>query len=1394
MDTIDWLITKCETWASGMDFKFLVQDTLLFSIGYDAGQMRLDKSSFDLLASEIRTTVYLAVASNQCPVESWFRMGRSLVPDSFALVSWSGTMFEYLMPCLWMRFYDGTLLGRCVRGAVQEHIDYAKTLNQEWHGVALPWGMSESAFNRQSAEGDYQYRAFGCPTVALKRGQDRDYVVAPYASMLAMLVVPQKAMKNLLLLEHLGALGPYGFHDAVDYSRPTAYGELAVVKNYMAHHIGMSLASLSNYLLGNIWQERFHNNPLSASAELLLHERAPRQLTIARVTASKDSSTGPRINRGHKSNEGDNQPVSGSLALQSVHTPNPRGALLGSKVFTVYVTAAGSGYAMCDNRYLYRWRNDGTQDMSGQFLYIRTTEKDKKRCFSATYQPTAVRGDSYRAAFAVDSATFERVDGHLQTTTKIVVSTANRAEVRHIQLNNNSQKDSITVELTSYGEVVLQSPSGDRAHPAFGNLFVDTEWLPAEKGLIARRRSRAVDDPHIYMVHVLGISPSAAERCQAAIEYETDRSRFIGRGRSPRAPRAQDWDAMPLGQGCTGSVLDPIFCIRIRLTIAPMQQETLSFTTSLLPNSATRVDAVNLAGYFSDIASAERAIEVASSEMIEELRDMSLPAENATVYQRLYDELLYTNRLLTAPDKLAIVRHGQPSLWSIGVSGDLPILLLLIDNEGGVSTISKALTAHRFLLRKGVKVDLVIFNVQPATYQMDLTDRIMSTVYTFTDAALIDRNTDGGVFVRRKDVMEPHVADTLQAFARLIVYCDARSKKNSIFSIETMNRLEDPIWNPAPPPFVPSGEVVHETGALDSKTRNLLMSEVKRVWSVDAHPPTSSSPDLDDFSLGGGDDADNRQNNSDGIVVSPGPSSKMKKGKRGITSPSFLNPASITSSAYSPLLSPAHTSPSHISSRSIKRRYSSRSMASKADKDSLEMWNGYGGVSPQGYYEIHIDHDTLPPAPWSNVIGTPNGAGTLVSETGGGFTWAWNSGRYRLTPWSNDPVVDPVGEVIYIRDDTDGKYWSPTPRPTLPAASGFKYSPRYVVQHKFGKTEFHHERLEIESVLQVGVSSNPAISAKISLLRLYNRSNRTRRLSVFGYIDWVCGDQRENTQNHIVTNQISAPHNVRCVSARRTYDEQAANNLAYFACTGQPGKDAHHEGNFTGAVRVETITCDRRQFIGRNRTLARPQALETLAWEERFGAALDPCAASHILVTIEPGQYADVLFLLGAEADSPNEQKVQKVVKDLCNVETAQEHLRVACEEWERRLNVVQVNTPHAPTNHLLNRWALYQTMSCRFWGRSAFYQSSGAFGFRDQLQDCLAIARCEPKVVREHILKCAGRQFPEGDVLHWWHEYPIHGVRTRISDDLAWYVPRPFFFVNNKRKHFSILSYSLLI
>ena len=382
-------------YAMEMDFRFLFDDSReLFSIGYQTTSHTFDASFYDLLASEARLASFVAIAKNDVQVDHWFRLGRTLTraAGETSLVSWSGSMFEYLMPALVMRSLPQTLLEQTYRTSVRRQISFAEERD-------VPWGVSESAYNMRDRHMTYQYRAFGIPDLALKRGLGRDLVIAPYATVLAAMIDLRDALPNLARLERAGALGAYGFRDALDYTRPDPGRRFAIVQNYMAHHIGMSMVALANVLLSRVWQRRFHADPLVQSAELLLHERVPRRLHLqdAQVADPEEALPSPEVHR------------AAVREIDTPHTPQPHVALLGTTPYTVMVSQGGGGYSQFDDRAVTRWRADATCDDSGQFCYVRDVATGRQ--WSTAYQPTCADADWYHVLMASDRVTFHRADG-----------------------------------------------------------------------------------------------------------------------------------------------------------------------------------------------------------------------------------------------------------------------------------------------------------------------------------------------------------------------------------------------------------------------------------------------------------------------------------------------------------------------------------------------------------------------------------------------------------------------------------------------------------------------------------------------------------------------------------------------------------------------------------------------------------------------------------------------------------------------------------------------------------------------------------------------------------------------------------------------------------------------
>ena len=1226
------IANQAYAFVTDMDFTFLYDASRkLFTIGYHPDLFAPDASYYDLLASEARLASFLAIAKNDVPVEHWFRLARTLnrSAGSTALVSWSGSMFEYLMPLMVMRTLPFTILDETYHGVLDRHIAHGRS-----RGV--PWGVSECAYNVRDRHQTYQYRAFGVADLALKRGLDRELVIAPYAAGLAALVDPSRAIANLRRLESLGALGDYGFYDALDYSRPEPGQRFAIVRTHMAHHLGMTLVSLTNVLVRDIWQDRFHADPLVQSAQLLLHERVPRRLMLQEAQ--------------------DAQPVHVRVAseidrpvVREVNTSEstaPQVALLGALPYTVMLNQNGGGYSRYESLAVTRWRADSTRDDLGQFCYVK--ELTDGRVWSTSHQPVCARASRSSAWLASDRVTLHRVDGDIETRTEITVVPADCAEVRRVTLTNTGY-EARDVELTSYGEIVMAPPDADRAHPAFSNLFVETEWHAWCTAITATRRPRSPDEPRLWCVHVVDTGP---ERI-GDVSCETDRARFIGRGRSLRDPAAMSADSAL--SGTTGAVLDPIFALRTRVRVSPGHAVSVAFTTLV---ATSRNAAFELAGRYHDAHASQRALDFTWTSTQLELRELGITPASAATFQEIATQLLYRGGTLGAPlDELRRNRGSQARLWSYGISGDLPIVLATIDSMDGLPTLCDLLSAHRYWRRRGLSVDLVVINGSPHDYLQELRDAISEAIVSKNDVALVDKA--GGVFVRPRDGFQPDDYLMLSATARVHLSCDGRTLTRLLESAQaTRGESNDPL--PA-----------------ETVTRTLERSTPRSI-------PLLASP--------------------------------VERGAlRSIVS------------ALRPLLSP-------LIPRILRARAGPVDVAQK--QKPLQFDNGIGGFDEHGNYQMQVGDGQLPPAPWANVIGNPFG-GFLVTERGAGCTWAENAYFYRLTPWHNDPVSDPTSDVIYLRDLDSGAVWSATPAP--------KNDGVYRVRHGAGTSSFEHERDGIRTVLHLGMPDDAA--AKLSLLTITNRRNGPRRLSITAFVEWTLGARREDTQYQVRTRFISE-HNA--IIAQNHFDAQFTEWVA-FLTTSEP---------------VTSYSGDRQSFIGRNGSIADPAALTDAGLDGATGVALDPCAALQMTLVLAPGETREITVVLGA---APNESDARKLMDRLRATPRANDALARSLTAWDARLGLLSVRTPDPAFDIMVNRWSLYQALSCRMWARTGLYQSSGAYGFRDQLQDVMAFVYAEPGIARAHILRAAARQFLEGDVQHWWHAHSGRGVRTRFSDDLAW-------------------------
>ena len=1179
-DSLLTLAEKADRLAMGMDFSFLHdRETRTFFIGYNLSFDRMDDHRYDLLASEARLASYIAIAKGDVPAEHWFHLGRPISRSSgpLTVLSWNGSMFEFLMPALLIRSAPGQLLGQSEQAAVDIQRRYGDRLG-------LPWGVSEAAFAARDTAQNYQYRAFGVAGLGMRQGLAEDYVVAPYASALALSVRPGPAVDNLRRLEALGIRGRYGFYDAVDFT-PSRLPETAThvpVCTYMAHHQGMLLSAIGNALNDSVFVRRFNRDARISAIDLLMHERVPWEY-IPEPLPDAGSTLPEQIERRVR-------PLHGWSAED---TEAPQVHTLGNGHLSVWLSSTATGCIWRHGQSLTRWVSDHVIDDGAARILLRDVEDDAVWEFRRTPEHWV------DVMFYAEKASFHLQYHDIAATQEICVAAADDVEIRRVTLVNHDDRHR-EVDVTSYAEPVLAPHAAHERHPAFSKLFVRSEILTDMNAVLFTRRPRRPKDVPPVMLHRL----LCEDQCVVPAGSETDRRALVGRHGTYLAAANAEMT------GAAGWTLDPVAALRARVSLAPGQRTTFAFLTIA---AGSRQAAIETAERYATVAALDWAFEDAARSAADEAHRIGLTPSEMADTQRLATHLFRPTARSAANAETA--GPGQPDLWGLGVSGDNPIILVQVADADSAQLLPSVVRAQRWLRRNGLRSDLVVLSTKASSYEAPIAARLRDVL---RDAGLAEGlGGDGGVHLHSVDLVSPSQVRALEALAQVTLDGAALTLDAALPTPQ-----EDYV---KPPVFDPAGHPLLEVSEPLERPQNLVCD------------------------------------------------------------------------------------------------------------------NGIGGFAPgSGDYLMQIDPGQTTPVPWCNVIANDR-FGTIVTESGPGFTWSLNSGEFRLTPWSNDPVTDMQGEAVYLRDEETAQVWTVTPLPKGDQA-------HCRITHRAGETVWERSSRGLAQRLSVSVPLEGPV--KLFRLELTNTTTRPRRITATVYADWQLGATSSTAKPHVRTGYHET---ARALIAQSGWSPAFAGQIAFLTAS----RPAH------------ALTCDRAAFLGRGGT-AMPEGLRRWSPWGRTDAVEDACAVYQVHLDIAPGATEKVVFVLGA-ATSLTE--IEALAEKFASPEQAIAATQAVADVWRDRLGAIRVDTPDETFDLMVNRWLPYQSFASRILARAGFQQASGGIGFRDQLQDMMAFLLSEPHRVRAHILDCAGHQFEEGDVLHWWHPPEGRGVRTRFADDMLWLV-----------------------
>ncbi len=1152
------LAERADALADAMDFAALYDPhRRLFAIGFDMEADALSDAHYDLLASESRLLSFVAIAKGDVPAEHFSRLGRpvGMTGRGAVLLSWGGTMFEYLMPPLLLTERPGSLLHQTAVNAVWA---------QRARDAKAPWGVSESGYCAFDLQLNYQYRAFGVTSLALRGGTEEDMVVAPYASALALCVQPSAAAGNMRLMAQMGWLTPEGFIEAADYAPARTEGErYRLVRSGMAHHQGMTLLSLCNALTDGLMRALFLADPRVLAHDLLLQERAglPPRLPERRALQLSEAPLRrpPRMQR---------RCVDG-------HSPLPDTHLLAGGGTMLVCTAAGLCFAGRDGTRWNRYGSDPSDTRYGICFYLRDPDTDE---VWGAHPRGGGSAQESACVFSPDRAVYTRLCGGIHSTLTAFVSPENGAVLVTLELVNRSERTR-TIEATSFFEATLSPHDADVAHQAFRNLFIEAQPVP--DGVLLSRRPREQGGATERLLHVCLAADGAPPP-----DFTAGRAAFLHRGQDARHPLGLH-EALP---GEAGGVLDPCAALRrvVSLPSGGRAELTFALCSAASPEEA-RAFCDSLRG-----DGVRRALDLAGTYAQVETTYLGLTRPQFKTWHRAAACALFAGLPpgSRAP-YLPACRGTAADLWRFGLSGDLPIVAVRLNDVSQLALLRQALQMHALWRLKGLQADLLVLNESGGDYLRPLHTRILEEVEHSGARERVAR--PGGVYL-----VDGHaLSDESRAFL-LGVSC-----------------------------LLLQGE-------------GDIAKELALIGRAD-----------------------------------PGQAAGIRP--RPALAPSALPIARLASD------------------------------------------NGVGGFDATAYV-VRLHDGRGAPAPWCNVLANER-FGALVSDRGTGYTWAENAREAQITPFTNDPVSDPYAECLYLRDEA-GAAWSPLPGPASPPGETR-------CRHDIGATYFYSAAGGLLGAVSVHVDA--ALPVKCYLLTLDNPSPRERRLTAFFAARLRMGCAVDDCFT------ASAPSE----DGAYVYGRALRGGMPGVSLAWAPGRQAVLGG-------------DLRPFFGEGGP-ENPDALGEAQWSGSFSGSL-PGLILAAEVSVPAGGQAQVAFALGWVQDEASAPALLRAFQP-------QRSLKGALKAWSARLSAFTL-PDKSPEAQLACRWLPYQTWACRMWGRTGFYQAGGAFGFRDQLQDCLLIVHYDPALVRAHLLRCAAHQFEEGDVQHWWHE-PRRGVRTRISDDM---------------------------